>query len=166
MTEPAADPALPEYPGHSGSFGNLMRSSGLGQAQNVVRAKELDLGLLSKVRDDELPLLFNIGIAHHAVDDVDVSRRTVAVEVNRRSLAATKENIAALARLNASVTALIATTDAASTNTAAALDRLNGSLETLRVATDSWSRWLTRLTIGVAIFTAALLVVAIVQVTR
>jgi len=47
-----------------------------------------------------------------------------------------------------------------------ALGQVHASLDSLRIATDSWSRWLTRLTIAVMVFTAALLVVAILQVTR
>jgi len=50
--------------------------------------------------------------------------------------------------------------------TVTALSKVDDSLDRLRIATDSWSRWLTRLTIAMMVFTAALLVVAIVQVTR
>jgi hypothetical protein len=88
------DPPLPDYPGHSGSFGNLMHLSGLsaGDAQTLVRDKETSLGLLNKVRDEELPLLFTIGTNHYSLPDLDISRRTVAVEGNRRSLASSKAN--------------------------------------------------------------------------
>jgi hypothetical protein len=164
-TPSAEDPPLTDYPGHSGSFGNLMHLSGLsaGDAQTLVRDKESSLGLLNKVRDDELPLLFNIGTNHYTLPDLDVSRRTVAVEATRRSLASAKTSIAAIGRLRDSVEALATVTEGSSAVTVAALGHLQHSLDDLRASTNTWSRWLTRLTIAVMGLTALLVVLALAQ---
>jgi len=142
-----------------------MHLSGLsaGDAQTLVRDKESSLGLLNKVRDDELPLLFTIGTNHYTIPDLDVSRRTVAVEATRRSLASAKTSLAAIGRLRDSVETLATVTERSSEATVAALGHLQQSLDDLRVSTNTWSRWLTRLTIAVMGLTAILVVLAFAQ---
>jgi len=162
------DPPLTDYPRHSGSFGNLMHLSGLsaGDAQTLVRDKETSLGFLNKVRDDELPLLFTIGTNHYSLPDLDISRRTVAVEGNRRSLASAKASIEAIRRLRENVEALTTVTERSSAATVAALGQLQHSLDDLRASTETWSRWLTRLTIGIFGLTAVLVLVTLAPVWR
>jgi hypothetical protein len=162
----ADDPPLPEYPTHSAAFGHLMRLSALSQAQNIVKARELDLSFLGRVRDDELPLLFNIGIDHHSSPGLDISRRTVAVEGHRRNLAATNASIEAIARLRVSVEALTGATQRSSTATVAALGQLQQSIDDLRRSADRWSRRITLLTVGLFALTVGLLAVAVGQIWR
>jgi hypothetical protein len=230
MSQSDEEPALPEYPGHSAAFGHLMRLSGLQQAQNVVKATEFDISLLMKVRDEELVLLHRIGTDHHSSPDLDVSRRTVDVEVARRNIAAsiqgsraigllqisiqelrkatvdasnrTRDAIKdlensvdlttgevsdlertvtqlhmttqaasvatteAIRKLDESIAELHKTTHAASLATTGAILKLDTSIAELRTSTDKWSRWLTRLTIGLLGFTALLFVVALAPVWR
>jgi hypothetical protein len=122
-----------------------------------------------RVRNDELVLLSQIrGFAK-----LMVWQEALAAEVARRNIesssrveAAVDRNLAALGKLNASLDGLRMVTQESTAVTVAALGQLGRRLETLTESTDSWSRWLTRLTIAVVVFTAALVVVAIVQATR
>lgn len=119
----ADDPPLPEYPTHSAAFGHLMRMAALPQAQNVVKARESEITNLMRVRDDELVLLHRIGIDHYSLPDLEVSRRTIDVEIARRNIAATLESIKALGELRTTIQALQeATTEAADRTTSAVSD--------------------------------------------
>jgi hypothetical protein len=182
-----------------------MRLSGLPQAQNVVKATELDISLLMKVRDDELVLLHRIGIDHHSSPDLEVSRRTIDVEVARRNIAASIQSSRAIGLLQASiqelrkatletsertrdaikdlensvdlttsevsdlqrtVEQLHGTTQAASLATTEAISKLDASITELRASTETWSRWLTRLTIGIFGLTTILVVVTLAPIWR
>jgi len=205
MSPSNAEPALPEYPDHTAAFGHLMRGSGLQQAQNVVKATELDISFLMKVRDDELVLLHRIGTDHHTLPDLDISRRTVDVEVARRNIAASVRSSQAIGLLQLStqelrkatveasdrtrdaikdlessvdmttsevsdlertVDRLHKTTQDASVATTSAISKLDASIAELRTSTETWSRWLTRLTIGIFGLTAVLVVVTLTPVWR
>jgi hypothetical protein len=102
-----------------------------------------------------------------------VVQEAIAAEVARRNIAASirveqaiDRNLTALSEVKTSLDNVRTATEASSAATVTALGQVHASLDSLRIATDSWSRWLTRLTIAVMVFTAALLVVAILQVTR
>jgi hypothetical protein len=203
MSPSNEEPALPEYPSHSAAFGHLMRLSGLQQAQNVVKATEIDVSLLMKVRDDELVLLHRVGTDHRSSPDLDVSRRAVDVEVARRNIVATVQSSRSIGLLEMSiqemrratvdasnrtrdainelensvhlttsevsdlgrtVEQLHMTTQAASLATTEAISKLDSSIAELRTSTETWSRWLTRLTIGIFGLTAMLVVATLAPV--
>jgi hypothetical protein len=162
------DPPLADYPGHSGSFGNVMHLSGLsaGDAQTLVRDKETSLGLLNKVRDDELPLLFTIGTNHYSLPDLDISRRTVAVEGYRRTLASTKANIEAIRGLRASVEALTTVTQHSSAATVAALGQSVAALVEFKDEAAKASNRLETLTKWLIVFTCAVVLLTVVLVVH
>jgi hypothetical protein len=206
MSPSNSEPALPEYPDHTAAFGHLMRLSRLPQAQNLVKATELDISLLMKVRDDELVLLHRIGIDHHSSPDLEVSRRTIDVEVARRNIAASIQSSRAIGLLQVSIQELRKatveasdrtrdaikdlensvdlttsevsdlqrtveqqlhrTTQAASLATTEAISKLDASIAELRASTETWSRWLTRLTIGIFGLTTILVIVTLAPVWR
>lgn len=150
------DAPLTDYPGHSGSFGNLMHLSGLsaGDAQRLVRDKESSLGLLNKVRDDELPLLFTIGTNHYSSPDLDISRRTVAVEATRRRLASAKASIEIGRR---TIDALELTRDAITQSTAALIE-FKDEAATASSTLQTLTRWLIVFTCAVVLLTVVLVV--------
>jgi hypothetical protein len=134
------DPPLPKYPGHSAAFGEIVEQSGLQHPGNVVRAVEPDIANLMKVRDAELVLLHRIGIDHHSSPDLDVSRRTIDVEIARRSIEALRLNRDAIV---ASTAALVEFKQEAAT--------ASSRLETL-------TRWLIVFTCAVVLLTVVLVV--------
>lgn len=154
------DPELPEYPGHTAAFGRIMRTAHDGQT--TVRSMTPFVVDLMKVRDEELVLLHQVRV----MSKIMVWQETIAAEIARRNMAATVQSVEAIRELQRSIETLHLTTQAASVTSREAIGDLNTSIGQLRDSTDSWSRWLTRLTIAVMVFTAALVVVAIVQATR
>jgi hypothetical protein len=132
------EPEPPKYPGHTAAFGRIMDASGLAQAGNVVKA--VDLGDLMQVRDDELVLLFRIGIDHTTVQYNDVARRTVAVEVYRRIIEALRSSRESIDRNTAALVEFKQESATAS-----------GRLETL-------TRWLIVFTIAVVLLTVVVAV--------
>jgi hypothetical protein len=132
------EPEPRKYPGHTAAFGRIMDASGLAQAGNVVKA--VDLGDLMQVRDDELVLLFRIGIDHRTIQYNDVARRTVAVEVYRRIIEALRASRESIDR---NTGALVEFKQESAT--------ASGRLETL-------TRWLIVFTAAVVLLTVVLVV--------
>lgn len=116
------------------------------------------------VRADELPMLFRVGIEHYNTQELDLSRRTVAVEMQRRNIEASRQSIQALNELRASVDMLHTTTQAASVRTGEAIGDLKTSIDTLNTSTEKWSKRLTGLTIAIAVLTVVLVGLGVVQI--
>ena len=167
MSDAIVDPPLTQYPKNTGAFGRLIETAS--QAQTTLASMKPYADDLKLVTDEELVILSQVrGFAK-----LMIVQEAIAAEVARRNIAASirveqaiDRNLTALSEVKTSLDNVRTATEASSAATVTALGQVHASLDSLRIATDSWSRWLTRLTIAVMVFTAALLVVAILQVTR
>jgi hypothetical protein len=165
MSDAIVDPPLTQYPKNTGAFGRLIETASQAQTTLASMKRADDLKL---VTDEELVILSQVrGFAK-----LMIVQEAIAAEVARRNIAASirveqaiDRNLTALREMKTSLDNVRTATEASSAATVTALGQVHASLDSLRIATDSWSRWLTRLTIAVMVFTAALLVVAILQVT-
>jgi len=162
------EPELPEYRGHTAAFGRLMRTAHEGQT--TVSSMAPLVADLMKVRDEELVLLSQV----RAVSLVMVWEASVAAEVARRTIAAlalnrdavtqsTAANDEALRLNREAIVQSTAANDEALRLNRAAIDQSTIAINKLRTATESWSKWLTRLTIFVVILTGVLVVLTIDQ---
>jgi hypothetical protein len=149
------EPPLTEYPKYSAPFGRLMRRSGADQ-QTRLSGIQPTVDDLMAVRDDELVILENSGI----------NAGSPSMEMGRRNIAAIARSIDAVHDLGSKLHDVQAATESASAKTIAALANLDQSIDRLRTATDTWSRWLTRLTIAICGFTLVLVVLGIAQALR
>ena len=167
MSDATVDPPLTQYPKNTGAFGRLIETAS--QAQTTLASMKPYADDLKLVTDEELVILSQVRgfaklmIVQEAIA-AEVARRNIAVSI--RVEQAIDRNLTALSEVKTSLDNVRTATEASSAATVTALGQVHASLDSLRIATDSWSRWLTRLTIAVMVFTAALLVVAILQVTR
>ncbi len=167
MSDAIVDPPLAQYPKQTEAFGRLMETAF--QAQTTLASMRPYVDDLKRVTDEELVILSQV----RGTAKLMVVQEAIAAEVARRNVEASLDveqaigrTISALGDVKVSLDQLRKATESSSQSTITSLSQVDKSLELLRTATDSWSRWLTRLTIAVMVLTAALLVVAIVQVTR
>jgi hypothetical protein len=97
--------------------------------------------------------------------EVSSLERTVD-RLHKTTQAAGASTTAAITQLDASIADLHKTTEAGSVATTGAIMQLNTGIAELRTSTETWSRWLTRLTIGIFGLTAMLVVATLAPVWR
>lgn len=155
-TEQNAEPPTRQFPSNPAAFARIVLGI-KGEAYREVRDVTEEMAELGKVRDDELVVLHRM-FPHHdnaTLIQGEISRRTIAALVRteaviKESLDVTRQNLEEVKRNREAVQ-----------QSTASIDELGGHLDLVRAAADRWSKWLTRLTIGICGLTAVLVILVI-----